>query len=71
MPERAAASTALGIRLSGPPTYAGRVADEPWLNGAAPDQQPADLVRGLTLYRRAMVMLAALMVLIILLNGHA
>ncbi|MBB2172964.1 hypothetical protein [Gluconacetobacter asukensis] len=45
------------------------MADEPWLNGTAPEPQPADLARGLALYRRVMVMLATLMALIILLNG--
>ncbi|MBB2181025.1 cobalamin biosynthesis protein CobD [Gluconacetobacter tumulicola] len=65
----AAFAGALGIRLSGPRTYADRVADEPWLNGTAPEPQPADLARGLALYRRVMVMLAILMALIILLNG--
>lgn len=68
-PESAFAG-ALGIRLSGPRTYAGRVADEPWLNGTAPDPRPGDLARGLALYRRAMMMLAALMALAILLNGR-
>ncbi|MBO1325724.1 adenosylcobinamide-phosphate synthase CbiB [Acetobacter sp. TBRC 12305] len=67
-PESAFAG-ALGIRLSGPRTYAGRVAEEPWLNGEAPDPQPRDLARGLALYRRAMVMLAAVMAFIILLGG--
>ncbi|MBM9400124.1 cobalamin biosynthesis protein CobD [Gluconacetobacter azotocaptans] len=65
----AAFAGALGIRLSGPRTYADRVAEEPWLNGTAPDPRPRDLVRGLALYRRAMVMLAALMALIVLPGG--
>ncbi|WP_444465002.1 adenosylcobinamide-phosphate synthase CbiB [Rhodobacter capsulatus] len=50
----AALAGALNIRLSGPRIYADRVADEPWLNGTAPDPTPEDLARGLALYRRAM-----------------
>ncbi|GBQ87584.1 cobalamin biosynthesis protein CobD/CbiB [Gluconacetobacter johannae DSM 13595] len=66
----AAFAGALGIRLSGPRTYADRIAQEPWLNGDAPDPQPGDLARGLALYRRAMVMLAAIMALIVLMTGR-
>lgn len=50
---------ALDVRLSGPRIYASRVADEPWLNGAAPDPQPETVSQGLALYLRAMVLLAA------------
>lgn len=56
----AALAGALGIRLSGPRSYGERVAEEPWVNGAAPDPGPADIGRGLALYRRAMLALAAL-----------
>ncbi|MFP1644636.1 adenosylcobinamide-phosphate synthase CbiB [Pontitalea aquivivens] len=56
----AAMAGALGVRLSGPRIYGDRVADEPWLNGACPDPTPADLCRGLALYVRAMLALAAL-----------
>lgn len=60
----AAMAGALGIRLSGPRVYGDRIADEPWLNGAAPDPTPHDLTRALVLYHRAMVLLAvALLVL--------
>lgn len=52
----AAMAGALGIRLSGPRIYGDRVAEEPWLNGAAPDPTPAELARGLALYGRAMVL---------------
>jgi len=52
----AAMAGALGIRLSGPRIYGDRVAEEPWLNGAAPDPAPAELARGLALYGRAMVL---------------
>lgn len=52
-PETAMAG-ALGVRLSGPRAYGGRMSDEPWLNGAAPDPDHRDIVRGLAIYRRAM-----------------
>lgn len=51
----------LNVRLSGPRIYADRVADEPWLNGNAPDPSPDDVLRGLAIYRRAVVLLAALL----------
>ena len=57
----AAMAAALGVRLSGPRVYTDRVADEPWVNAGAPDPTPADLLRGLALYRRAMIALAALL----------
>ena len=57
-PESAMAG-ALGVRLSGPRIYDGHVASEPWLNGGAPDPSAASVTRGLGLYRRAMLMLAA------------
>lgn len=50
----AALAGGLGVRLSGPRIYADRVADEPWLNGSAPDPEPADLKRALKVYVRAM-----------------
>lgn len=57
-PEGAMAG-ALGVRLSGPRIYDGLVAPEPWLNEGAPDPLPASVTRGLGLYRRAMLLLAA------------
>lgn len=60
----AAMAGALGIRLSGPRAYEGRVTQEPWVNGAAPDPQAGDLARGLVLYRRAMVALGAALALL-------
>ncbi|WP_417720715.1 adenosylcobinamide-phosphate synthase CbiB [Salipiger sp.] len=56
-PEGAMAA-ALGVRLSGPRTYGDRIAEEPWLNGAAPDPGPRDLSAALALYRCAMVLCA-------------
>lgn len=61
-PETAMAK-ALGVRLSGPRVYADHVANEPWLNGAAPDPDATTLERALTLYRRAVVIAAACMVI--------
>ena len=54
----AAMAGALGIRLSGPRQYGDRVAEEPWVNAGAPDPGAGDLERALSLYRRAMVLLA-------------
>ncbi|PLX37803.1 MAG: cobalamin biosynthesis protein CobD [Hyphomicrobiales bacterium] len=53
----AALAGALGVRLSGPRVYHDHVSDEPWLNGAAPDPTPADVTRGLALYRRLIALL--------------
>lgn len=67
-PESAMAG-ALGIRLSGPRLYAGRVTHDPWLNPAAPDPAPGDLTRALTLYRRVLLALAAGLLLLMALTG--
>lgn len=64
-PEGAMAG-ALGVRLSGPRSYGGVVSDEPWLNGTAPDPGPYDLLRGLALYRRAVVGMAILIAAVLL-----
>ena len=63
----AAMAGALGIRLSGPRIYEGRLSQEPWLNGEAPDPTAADLNRALALYRRAMFVLALGLALLALL----
>lgn len=62
----AAFAGASGVRLSGPRIYADRIANEPWLNGNAPDPTPTDLLDGLALYRRAMMILAFFMIVIVL-----
>ncbi len=62
----AAMAGALDVRLSGPRVYAGRMSDEPWVNGAAADPTPADLTLALGLYRRAMIVLAAVLTLVAL-----
>lgn len=61
----AAMAGALGIRLSGPRIYHDRVADEPWLNGAARDPVAGDIPRAVRLYAVA----AGLFVLILALCG--
>lgn len=48
-PEAAMAAT-LGVRLSGPRLYAGRLADEPWLNAEGHDPDAATLPAALRLY---------------------
>lgn len=55
----AALAGALNVRLSGPRQYGAQRVEEPWVNDGAPDPTPADLQRGLSLYVRAMVALAA------------
>ncbi|PQV55759.1 adenosylcobinamide-phosphate synthase [Defluviimonas denitrificans] len=58
----AAMAAGLGVRLSGPRVYHDRVADEPWVNGEAPDPAAGDIDRGLALYRRAVALLAVILV---------
>ncbi|MFZ5964823.1 adenosylcobinamide-phosphate synthase CbiB [Thalassococcus sp. BH17M4-6] len=55
----AAMAGALNVRLSGPRLYGDVIAEEPFVNAAAPDPSPSDVARGLALYRRSMVLLAA------------
>ena len=57
---------ALGVRLSGPRIYHGEVSDEPWLNAGARDPRAADIGQALKLYRRAMLLLAAALVVLVL-----
>jgi adenosylcobinamide-phosphate synthase len=62
----AAMAGALGVRLSGPRVYHGSVAEEPWLNEAARDPRAADIFAALKLYRRAMMLLAGVLVVLAL-----
>jgi adenosylcobinamide-phosphate synthase len=62
----AAVAGALGIRLSGPRIYHGRVANEPWLNRDARDPDAVDVALGLRLYVRAMIVLAGLLAVVAL-----
>jgi len=60
----AAMAGALGVRLSGPRIYHDSVSNEPWLNEAARDPLAADIVHGLTIYRRAMMLLAGFLAIL-------
>ena len=60
----AAMAGALGVRLSGPRIYQGEVANEPWLNAGARDPRAADIGRALKLYRRAMLLLALVLLIL-------
>lgn len=60
----AAMAGALGVRLSGPRIYHGSATDEPWLNEGARDPLAADIVEGLTVYRRAMLLLAGVLAIL-------
>lgn len=63
----AAMAGALGIRLSGPRLYEGRIAGEPWVNADARDPEVADIRAGLSLYRQVMLVLAAVLALLAIL----
>nr|WP_249809652.1 adenosylcobinamide-phosphate synthase CbiB [Bradyrhizobium sp. 139] len=60
----AAMAGALGVRLSGPRIYHGSITNEPWLNEAARDPLAADIDRGLTVYRRAMLLLGGVLAIL-------
>lgn len=60
----AAMAGALNTRLSGPRSYGETLLQEPWLNAAAPDPAAEDLVSGLQVYLRAMVLLTVLLALL-------
>jgi len=62
----AAMAGALGVRLSGPRIYQGRVAEEPWLNEGARDPRGEDIFSGLEIYRRTMLLLAGTLVILAL-----
>lgn len=66
-PESAMAG-ALGVRLSGPRGYHGRMTNEPWVNAKGSDPGAAELRRGLAIYRRALIGLA-IMVAIVAASG--
>ena len=60
----AAMAGALGVRLSGPRLYHGRIADEPWLNETARDPSAADVVQALAIFTRAMILLVGCLVML-------
>lgn len=61
----AAMAGALGVRLSGPRIYHGSITSEPWLNEGARDPRAADIGEALTVYRRAMLLLAAVLAILV------
>jgi adenosylcobinamide-phosphate synthase len=60
----AAMAGALGVRLCGPRSYDGELADEPWLNAGARDPTAGDITRGLELHVAAMFALTLLLVVL-------
>ncbi|MEY9183644.1 adenosylcobinamide-phosphate synthase [Bradyrhizobium sp. USDA 326] len=60
----AAMAGGLGVRLSGPRIYHGSATDEPWLNEGARDPRAADIAEALTVYRRAMSLVAGLLAIL-------
>lgn len=52
----AAMAAGLGVRVSGPRVYDGKTTDDPWVNEGAPDPIGADILLGLALYRRAVIL---------------
>jgi adenosylcobinamide-phosphate synthase len=60
----AAMAGGLGVRLSGPRIYHGSVTNEPWLNEGARDPRAADIGEALTLYRRAMMLVAGVLAIL-------
>ena len=60
----AAMAGALGIRLSGPRSYGGVIAHEPWGGDGHADRTPHDLNRALALYRRACVVQGGVLVVL-------
>jgi adenosylcobinamide-phosphate synthase len=57
----AAMAGALGVRLCGPRSYHGELADEPWLNGSAGEPGAADISCALEVYVRAMLTIVAVL----------
>lgn len=60
----AAMAGALGVRLSGPRIYDGSTTNEPWLNEGARDPLAADISEALTVYRRAIALLAGILAIL-------
>jgi adenosylcobinamide-phosphate synthase len=60
----AAMAGALGVRLCGPRSYDGELADEPWLNATARDPVALDITRALETYVGAMFALTLLLVVL-------
>ena len=62
-PEAAMAGV-LGVRLCGPRSYDGKIADAPWLNAAAPDPAAVDITRALETYVGTMFALTLLLIVL-------
>jgi adenosylcobinamide-phosphate synthase len=62
----AAVAGALSVRLCGPRVYHGELAKEPWLNEEARDPAGLDVALALRLYRNAMGLFGALLVILAL-----
>lgn len=60
----AAMAGALGVRLCGPRSYDGEIADEPWLNATARDPAAVDITRALETYVGSMFALTLLLVVL-------
>ena len=64
----AAMAGALGLRLSGPRIYGNEAANEPWINAAGGDPGAEDIFAGLALYRRMLLLAAAVLAIAALLR---
>ncbi|MCY4263432.1 MAG: adenosylcobinamide-phosphate synthase CbiB [Gammaproteobacteria bacterium] len=62
----AALAGALGVRLSGPRSYAMHMYRDPWLNPEADDPEASDIEKGLTLYLRTLGLCGAILALLAL-----
>lgn len=67
----AAMADALGVRLSGPRLYEGRIAEEAYVNAGGRDAGAADIATALALYRRAMLATGLILALLGLAGGLA
>jgi len=59
----AAMAGALDVRLSGPRVYDGEQTDDPWLNPEAGDPTGTDVLAGLRVFRRAVLIAAGLLII--------
>ncbi|MGE4480409.1 adenosylcobinamide-phosphate synthase CbiB [Acidocella sp.] len=59
----AAMAGAMGLRLSGPRIYGNETANEPWINAPGRDPGAQDIIAGLGLYRRMLLLAAACLAL--------
>lgn len=57
----AAMAAGLGVRVSGPRMYDGVVTEDAWVNEGAPDPTGDDILQGLVLYNRAIILFAVFM----------